>query len=208
MGTHANPETCRRSTTGGEDSGRTVNIVLVGPSASGKSTLAEALTRLGVKRIRSYTTRPRRPGEEGSCDYEFVSDSEFEHISEKHGMSVVREYRVATGDVWKYGISMGSFNNPEDKATVCILDPEGYEELKTLVPKVFGVLLDIPKDVRMERAMARGDDMAETRRRFHADDEAFSAIMADADGSCAMVLHGGPADEEAAAIMRKTGLSL
>jgi len=182
-----------------------VNIVLIGPSASGKTTLARALEDIGVRRIRSYTTRPRRPQEGARADYEFVSDWEFESLRQSRSMSVVREYRVASGDVWKYGVSLKDFDDDISPAdTVCILDAEGYLELRTIVPRVFGVLLDIPEEVRERRIIARGDDREESRRRLHADEKAFSWITEHADDVCSMVIHEIESPEsEARRVLRR-----
>lgn len=181
------------------------NIVLIGPSASGKTTLARALEDLGVRRIRSYTTRPRRPQEGTRADYEFVSDWEFESLRQSRSMSVVREYRVASGDVWKYGVSLRDFDDGISPAdTVCILDAEGYMELRSIVPRVFGVLLDVPEDVRERRIIARGDDREESRRRLHADEKAFSWITEHAADACSMVIREVESpDDEARGILER-----
>jgi guanylate kinase len=54
--------------------------VLSSPSGGGKSTLALAVMTCtsGVTRSITYTTRPRRPGEEDGRDYHFLTSPEFE----------------------------------------------------------------------------------------------------------------------------------
>jgi guanylate kinase len=60
--------------------GRGRILVLSGPSGGGKSTLALAVTARtpGLTRSVTYTTRPRRPGEEDGRDYHFLTQPEFE----------------------------------------------------------------------------------------------------------------------------------
>lgn len=58
-------------------------LVLIGTSASGKSTLARRLHRQGVIHLTpSWTTRPRRADErQGSLEHRFVTDTEFDRLA-------------------------------------------------------------------------------------------------------------------------------
>lgn len=170
-----------------------VNVVLIGPMASGKTTLAKALSGLGMTHIRSYTTRPRRVNESESQEYEFCTDSEFEIIKKLYGMVAVRSYLTASGETWKYGISPNDFDQIEltqfgyvVKDTVSILDPDGYLEIRERIPNTFGVLLDIPEWIRRDRTSARGDDADEVNRRFLADEESFAWINEHVEDVCSM----------------------
>lgn len=51
-------------------------ICLIGPSGSGKTTLAEALVPTGIDTIRSYTTRPMRPGEQQGREHIFIDEQD------------------------------------------------------------------------------------------------------------------------------------
>lgn len=51
-------------------------LCIIGPSGSGKTTLAEALVPAGINTIRSYTTRPMRPGEQNGRDHIFIDDAD------------------------------------------------------------------------------------------------------------------------------------
>src|SRR5205085_11400244 len=57
-------------------------VVVIGPSASGKSTLVRELHRLGLVDVRpTWTTRPIRPDEaDGSLEHRFVTDAEFDRL--------------------------------------------------------------------------------------------------------------------------------
>lgn len=51
-------------------------LCLIGPSGSGKTTLAEALVPTGIDTIRSYTTRPMRPGEQNGREHIFIDEQD------------------------------------------------------------------------------------------------------------------------------------
>ena len=57
-------------------------LLVIGPSASGKSSVVAALARQGlVKVVPTWTTRPRRADEgDGSVNHRFVSDEEFDGL--------------------------------------------------------------------------------------------------------------------------------
>ena len=52
--------------------------ILIGKTCSGKTSIAEALTRRGYKKIVTYTSRPKREHEIHGVDYYFVTQEEFE----------------------------------------------------------------------------------------------------------------------------------
>jgi len=57
-------------------------LVVIGPSASGKSTAVRELHRRGVVRVHpTWTTRPRRPDEtDGTVEHRFVTDALFDEL--------------------------------------------------------------------------------------------------------------------------------
>ena len=59
-------------------------FVVSAPSGTGKTTLIEQLVKRvpGLVMSRSYTSRPRRPGETDGADYNFVSKDRFEQMIE------------------------------------------------------------------------------------------------------------------------------
>jgi guanylate kinase len=60
-------------------------LVIIGPSGSGKSSVAQELHRRGLVDIcPTWTTRPMRPGEgKGSLEHRFVSDAQFDRLNER-----------------------------------------------------------------------------------------------------------------------------
>ena len=55
--------------------------LFVGPSASGKTSVADALEKYGYKQLKSYTTRP--PRYEGEIGHIFVTKEEFDALENK-----------------------------------------------------------------------------------------------------------------------------
>ena len=57
-------------------------LVVIGPSASGKSTAVRELHRRGVAHVHpTWTTRPRRPDEgDGTLEHRFVTDAMFDEL--------------------------------------------------------------------------------------------------------------------------------
>jgi guanylate kinase len=57
-------------------------LVVIGPSASGKSTVMQTLERRGIVRVHpTWTTRPRRPDERvADADHRFVSEAWFDEL--------------------------------------------------------------------------------------------------------------------------------
>lgn len=180
-----------------------VNVALIGGMASGKTTLMHELEKLSYFHVRSYTTRPKRI-EELDTDYEFCTDSEFTATELWEGMIAKRSYQVPDGSVWKYGLCPMDFDQitvrPDDIQicdTVCIVDPKGYLELRELIPNVFGVLLEIPENVRIKRALHRGDDKNEILRRIMSDRKDFEWIYEHVDEVCSMqIQYSRPPEEE------------
>ena len=77
-------------------------IVLVGESASGKSSIERNLVdNYGYKKIVSYTTRQPRQGEVDGIDYHYISESQFIKLQKEGYFAEVGEYNG-----WHYGILM------------------------------------------------------------------------------------------------------
>jgi guanylate kinase len=76
-------------------------LVLSAPSGGGKTTVARAVMARtpGLTRAITYTTRPRRPGEENGRDYHFLDETAFERKRERAEFlewAVVHGYRYGT----------------------------------------------------------------------------------------------------------------
>jgi len=95
--------------------------VLMGKSASGKSSLVEkACKDLGIKAIPSYTTRPPRyDGEEG---HTFVTDEQYSKLKD-----IIAENNFCGK---KYCVTLDQIENPEYSLYVC--DCTGLKALKEM----------------------------------------------------------------------------
>lgn len=141
-------------------------IALVGAMCSGKTTIAKKLEQDGYNWIRTYTTRPPRPGE-SSKDYMFVSQDEFFGFMMNGFFMETEDYKVASGDTWYYGSLRSDYKIPN---SVIILTPMAIYKLRNELNVVF---VDTPLDTRLDRAHHRGDEPKEVLRRFKAEEDLF-----------------------------------
>lgn len=105
---------------------------IIGKSGSGKSTIEKELENLGIIRLISTTTRPRRENEKEGIDYYFVIDNEFEQLKKDNQLLENSTY----GHNWHYGID--SKHNTIDLKNhnyVCVIEPNGYHQLLQSVGK-------------------------------------------------------------------------
>lgn len=93
-------------------------VLVVGCSASGKSTLAADLEVYGLKQIPSYTTRQRRtPDEKG---HTFITDEEFNRLED------IIAYAETTGG--RYCVTQQMFDDPQ--YSIYVIDNSGIKYLK------------------------------------------------------------------------------
>ncbi len=115
-------------------------IIIVGPSASGKTELVNALLKRVPRsaRLVTVTTRPPRPGERDGEDYFFVSRTEFEK-------------RIAEGEFLEYAEVYGNLYGQSKKIldaflrkyryVFAIIDVKGAQTLKAHMPESFTVFI-------------------------------------------------------------------
>ena len=150
-------------------------IVIVGKTCSGKSTVADLLDeKYGIRRIRTYTTRPRREGEKG--EYHFISGEEFDKLKHEGFFFETTQYSVADGSTWRYGTSKSSFCND----CCIIMNPAGVKNLKHMYNNsdinLTVVYLNVTDGVIWNRLRSRGDSSDEATRRIEADRKDFADI--------------------------------
>ena len=145
-------------------------LTLVGKSAAGKTVIGTALEKLGYKKLVTYTTRNKRPGEHNGTDYWFVTDDEFDKMSER--FADIKTYTMADGKTVKYGLSL----DESEDYTYLIIDPYGYLHLRMLDVDMMGVLIHCRDSIRVRRSNDRGDKQDEINRRLNADQKDFEDL--------------------------------
>jgi len=148
-------------------------ILLVGESASGKSTIEKSLIKIGYDKIVSYTTRPMRDGEFDGVDYHFISKNTFlDGLDQK----LFAEYTIYNG--WYYGIAH------EDclDNSVVVVEPHGFRQLLK-IPNLHikSFYIQVPERVRLKRMVDRGDNLMEVFRRIFSDQGLFQFIDKEVD---------------------------
>lgn len=156
-------------------------LILLGKMCSGKTTLANALSSYGYKRIVTYTTRPMREGEVNHVDYHFVSDKEFKDMIDNDLLAEYTSYDAKFGHVY-YGSAAEDYEKlKNEEKKVIVLNPYGLDMIiRNSIPN-FSVYLDVDEDTLVKRALQRGDNPAKITRRLKADKEDFSNIKKKVD---------------------------
>lgn len=143
-------------------------VVLVGQTASGKSTLARCLVKHGFRRVKMYTTREIRISEERYPEYHHISTEAFEERLRAGFFTEYTEYDATFGHVY-YGTAKEDLEPTSDDKCVMILNPDGVRALKDARYDIRVVYLRLPETVLWARAMNRGDSIFEISRRINAD---------------------------------------
>lgn len=129
-------------------------VILAGASGSGKDTLRNALVENGYERLITSTTRAPREGEADGVDYHFKSVEDFEKGIADGSIFEYRKYESSDG-VKYYGSEKQELDPRKDY--VIVLDDTGVEDYQKAYgrDKVFAVLVEVPDEVRYQRAFDR-----------------------------------------------------
>ena len=123
---------------------------IMGDTASGKDTLTKKLCEdTGMKAIVSYTTRPRRTNEGDT--HIFVDDSVYEQMKDN-----LAAYTEING--FRYWTTIEQIYDND----IYIIDPNGLETLENLGLEdidLCSIYINVPIDIRLERALYRGDSL-------------------------------------------------
>ncbi|SFL84563.1 guanylate kinase [Pelosinus propionicus] len=109
-------------------------IVLLGPTGSGKSTIEKKIGQSGIHRLRSYTTRLRKPGESEDAYY-FVKKEEFKKVDLVESVLYKNSF---------FGLSREEVKIAETKDCVVTLDWNGAQQIKHRIPFAVTVFIDCP----------------------------------------------------------------
>lgn len=98
-------------------------ICFIGPSASGKSTIATEMENFGIPQIVSYTTRPMRPGEVEGVGHHFITDADAEDLLRTQRPLA---YTVFGGYRYFALFSQLRFRDRQNDIVTYVIDENGY----------------------------------------------------------------------------------
>ncbi len=156
-------------------------VFIMGKSASGKDSIFREIARRfpNLKRIITYTTRPRREGEEEGREYRFVDKEGYERLLGQGQIIEKRSYPTVYGEWIYFTAREGIDPEKEDYLVIGTLEAylsyAGYFGKDKLLP----VMVELEDGERLLRAIRREKEeenpgYAEVCRRFLADLEDFS----------------------------------
>lgn len=129
-----------------------VLMCVMAESAAGKDKLVNELcNRNHLTQLISYTTRARRTNEDDT--HIFVDEETYQQMKDDNNIAA---YTYINGNHYWSTI------NQLYESDFYVIDPRGVESLKALnLPNLHlvTVYINVPEDVRKERAKLRGDDM-------------------------------------------------
>lgn len=163
-------------------------VVLAGPTAVGKGTVAAAVRERHpeVWISVSATTRPPRPGEVHGVHYWFVSDAEFD--------AMIDEGQLLEWAVVHQAARYGTPRRPVEEAlaagrpTMLEIDLQGARQVRETMPGALFVFLKPPSwDELVRRLVGRGTETEEERARRL--ETAREELAAEAEFDVAVVNH-------------------
>lgn len=116
-----------------------IKILIVGPAASGKTTLAKKLTEKGFKVAKLHTTRPKR------------DENDDEYIFTDRKPNELHPVKCEFNGWWYYLVPV------QLDADVFILGPKMAQQMKDFGKwnTYLTIFLDVPESIRYERLMKR-----------------------------------------------------
>lgn len=142
-------------------------LVLVGPSASGKSAVVKSLvSNHNMKKFVTCTTRSPRVGEVNGIDYYFFTEEEF-------NKRFANDEFIET--VYYNGNYYGTLKSEVADNKVVILEPQGFQNFLKVIPDLYAVFLKTDEQKLKDRMLYRGDSVLEMEKRIANDRILFSA---------------------------------
>ena len=154
--------------------------LILGHSGSGKSTIRNALTSHGIKKIITYTTRPPRVSEVNGIDYNFIDQELFKKMDQDNlfiGTTcyVGNYYSTLKEDLEK--------NNNKDSDCVIVVDKEGILAIKKEFANARSIYLKCSRETLRDRMIKRSDDANDIEKRLDVleDLDPYADYIIDAD---------------------------
>ena len=155
---------------------------LLGPSASGKDSLFQAILKrqpIPLSTVVSYTTRPKRGNETEGVEYFFTDIPSFRQMRDEGRIIEYRCYHTVMGDWYYFTADDGQIDDTHDYVITMVL--EGYESLRDYFgsDRVIPIYIEVEDGVRLSRALECERRQPEPKytemcRRFIADSEDFA----------------------------------
>lgn len=154
--------------------------LILGHSGSGKSTIRNALTSHGIKKIITYTTRSPRVSEVDGIDYNFIDQELFKKMDQDNlfiGTTcyVGNYYSTLKEDLEK--------NNNKDSDCVIVVDKEGVLAIKKEFANARSIYLKCSRETLRDRMIKRSDDAKDIEKRLDVleDLDPYADYIIDAD---------------------------
>lgn len=154
--------------------------LILGHSGSGKSTIRNALTSHGIKKIITYTTRPPRVSEVDGIDYNFIDQELFKKMDQDNlfiGTTcyVGNYYSTLKEDLEK--------NNNKDSDCVIVVDKEGVLAIKNDFENARSIYLKCSRETLRDRMIKRNDHANDIEKRLDVleDLDPYADYIIDAD---------------------------
>ena len=156
---------------------------VMGKSATGKDTIYQNLlsdSKLNLKKIIPYTTRPIREGEEDGREYHFCTEEDVTRLDAEGRIVELRAYDTVYG-IWKY-FTVDDGNIQLEKDNYLLIGTlESYVKIRDYFgkDKVLPIYIEVEDGERLLRAISREKQQdvpkyEEMCRRFLADSKDFS----------------------------------
>jgi guanylate kinase len=150
---------------GRDEAGRGLLFIVSAPSGTGKTTLVERLVQRvpNLQMSRSYTSRPARPGERDSVDYNFISRERFDAMIQE---GAFLEWADVFGNY--YGTSAADTEAllVAGKDVVLVIDVQGARQVRSRGIETVGIFVLPPSaDVLEQRLRGRSKDSEEQIRK-------------------------------------------
>lgn len=151
-----------------------VLMCILGESSSGKDTLVNQICKTSnLTQLISYTTRPQRKNE--GTTHIFVDEDIYNSMKENNEIAAYTN--INNNRYWSTVEQLYD-------SDFYVIDPIGVDSLKNLnLPnlRIVTVYINVPEDIRKERAMKRGDDVVTYKSRCFSERNQFREMKKNMD---------------------------